>query len=96
MPYRGHLELVMDTYTLVCPFLTDDPAFARGVEFGLLYARMQSGQEDEVQDYFQRENQEQILLLASRLRWQVVEMQPHCRCWFWCHLKRRDESCRRL
>jgi hypothetical protein len=76
------------TWTLVCPFLTDDPAFARGVEFGLLYAQMLAGQED-IQDYFQRENQEQVLLLASRLGWQVVEMRPHDRCWFWCHLKRK-------
>jgi hypothetical protein len=41
----------MATYTLVCPFLTDDPAYAFGVEFGMLYAAMQSGV-DQIQDYF--------------------------------------------
>lgn len=76
------------TWAMVCPFLTDDPVFARGVEFGLLYAQMQAGEED-IQDYFQRENQEQILLLVNRVGWQVVEMQPHDGCWFWCHLKRK-------
>ena len=83
------------THTLVCPFLNDDPAFAYGVEFGLLFARMGSG-EGEVFGYFCIENQEQILLLASRLGWDVVEMKP----WqvapdqtFWLHIRKRADLC---
>ena len=65
-PFRVQSGTMATAYDLVCPFLTDDPVFAYGVEFGLLYARVQSG-EDEICDYFCRENQDRILLLASRL-----------------------------
>ncbi len=73
-------------YSLVCPFLTDDPQFAYGVEFGLLYAAMRDA--DEVADYFCLANQDQILLLASRLRWHVVEMEPWGTDWFWVRLEK--------
>jgi hypothetical protein len=71
------------TYSLVCPFLTDDPMFAFGVEFGLLFARMQSGV-TRIDDYFCRENQDRVLLLASRLGWTVQKVKPHDRFWFRC------------
>jgi hypothetical protein len=77
----------MATYTLVCPFLTDDPVYAYGVEFGMLYAKMQGGV-DEIQDYFCLQNQEQIMLLANRLHWQVREMSPWGKDWFWCVLEK--------
>ena len=57
----------MATHSLICPFLTDDPVFAYGVEFGLLYARMRDSV-GVIDDYFCRANQDQILLLANRLR----------------------------
>jgi hypothetical protein len=75
----------MAAHSLVVPFLTDDPAFAFGVEFGLLYARLSEGDE-EVADFFCRENQDRILLMAGRLGWHVEEMRPHDRDWFWCRL----------
>jgi hypothetical protein len=78
----------VDSYQLVCPFLADDPLFARGVEFGLLYARLAKGP-PRVRDYFQRDNQEQILLLASRLSYDVAVMRPHDSGWFWLDLRKR-------
>jgi hypothetical protein len=77
----------MTTYSLVCPFLTDDPTFAYGVEFGLLYARMQTAKR--IKDYFCRENQERILLLANRLGWAVKKIKPWGKDWFWCVLERQ-------
>ncbi len=78
----------MTTYGLVCPFLTDDPMFAYGVEFGLLYARMNGG-EDHIEEYFCRQNQERILLLANRLGWSVRAIQSSGRDWFWCEMERQ-------
>lgn len=76
----------MSTYDLVCPFLTDDPVFAYGVEFGLLHAHMQEA--TEIGDYFCRANQDRILLLASRLGWTVKEMKPHDKDWLWIELEK--------
>jgi hypothetical protein len=70
----------MTMHSLICPFLSDDPAFAYGVEFGMLYSRMRNG-EDVIEDYFCRANQDQILLLASRLRWRVIAMTVWGRDW---------------
>jgi hypothetical protein len=77
----------MTTHTLVCPFLNSDPAFAYGVEFGLLYARM-SNSDEPVTGYFTIQNQDQILLLASRLRWRVRELRRWGKDWFWCELEK--------
>lgn len=77
----------MSSNTLLCPFLNTDPAFAYGVEFGLLWARMQN-EEEPIADYFTRANQDQILLAASRLGWAVAEMKPWDRYWFWCRLEK--------
>jgi hypothetical protein len=76
----------MTTYTLVAPFLTDDPLFAYGVEYGLLFARMREEGSTEIGDFFCRQNQERILLLANRLGWHVAEMKPTSKDWFWCRL----------
>lgn len=73
---------------LVCPFLLDGPVFARGVEFGLLYARMRDPAADVVEDYLLRANQEQVTLLASRLGWRVAVMEPWDEHWFFCRLER--------
>jgi hypothetical protein len=76
------------TYSLVCPFLSDDPMFAYGVEFGLLYARMKD-EAEWIEDYFCRENQDRILLLANRLGWAVRAVKPWDKFWFWCELERQ-------
>lgn len=75
------------TYDLVCPFLTDDPMFSYGVEFGMLYVRMRE-ESDLISDFFSRENQDRILLLASRLGWVVLQMKPWGEDWFWCELEK--------
>jgi hypothetical protein len=74
------------THSLVCPFLTDDPTFAYGVEFGLLHARM--SMEEAIADYFCRENQDRILLLANRLNWSVREIEAVDKDWFWCKMEK--------
>ena len=79
----------MATETLVAPFLTDDPMFSFGVEYGLLYARMQTPDSEEITDFFCRANQDRILLLASRLGWQMMAMKPLDKHWFWCHLTKK-------
>jgi hypothetical protein len=76
------------TFDLVCPFLDHDPRFAYGVEFGMLFARMRDGDEGEIAGYYCMANQDQILLLASRLGWSVDELRPWGRDWFWCRLER--------
>lgn len=80
----------MSSFSLVCPYLMDQPSFSRGVELGLLYGRMQ--QESEIADYFILDNQDQILLLASRLGWNVKEMWNWDAGWFFCHLARRQSD----
>jgi hypothetical protein len=78
----------MPTHTLVVPFLTEDPTFVYGVEFGLLYGRMQS-EAKKIEDYFCRENQERILLLANRLGWAVRRIRPWGKGWFWCRMEKQ-------
>ena len=77
----------MAAYNLVCPFLTDDPQFAYGVEFGLLYARMKKARK--IRDYFCMANQEQILLLANRLGWKVRRIKPWNKDWFWLSMVKK-------
>jgi hypothetical protein len=81
----------MTTYGLVCPFLTDDPTFAYGVEFGLLFARMR-GEEEYIADYFCLDNQDRILLLASRLGWTIRSMKLWDEGWFWCEMEKGPTS----
>lgn len=79
-------------YTIVCPFLDDDPAYARGVEFGLLCAQMgaalaaAAGGPAVVRGYYLRANQDQILLLASRQGWGVRGLANWDRDWFFAEL----------
>ena len=83
----------MAVHSLICPFLTDDPVFAYGVEFGLLYARMRDGSDDVIEDYFCRANQEQILLLANRIGWKVTKMKPYDEeCWMLFRLERKSPA----
>ena len=78
----------MPSFDLICPFLDQSPRYAYGVEFGMLYARMDAGDDDVIDDYFCRANQDQILLAASRLGWQVTAMEPHDADWFRIRMER--------
>ena len=51
----------------------------------MLFARMRRTRF--IADYFLRESQDQILLLASRLGWQVVKMKPEGD-WLWLKMKK--------
>lgn len=64
----------------VVPFLNPDPAYCYGVEFGRLYEQMK--QSDSIDDSFHTENQDQILLLFSRLGWTVGKMDVIDEHWF--------------
>lgn len=65
----------------VVPFLDPDPKYAHGVEFGMLH--MELKERDEVSGYYCRANQDQILLLLSRLGWTVGKIESHDEHWFW-------------
>jgi hypothetical protein len=80
---------VSNAYDLVCPFLDDSPQYAAGVEFGLLYARLRRRPRS-LSDLFTVANQEQILLLASRLGYRVDFMSQMDRFWFALRLERKD------
>jgi hypothetical protein len=76
-------------YVFVCPFLTGDPVFAAGVEFGMLWVRMRDADIDEVlDDCFLLANQDQIKLAAARLGWRIVHMCPEDEKWFCCRMVR--------
>ena len=70
----------MSDQQLVCPFLDESISFAAGVEFGMLFARMKTARV--IDDLFTLENQDQILLLASRASWDVVRMKRVGKDWF--------------
>jgi hypothetical protein len=83
-------------WELIVPFLTDNPVYARGVEFGMLFEEMKRRPRI-IQNYFLRANQEQILLLASRMRYAVVSMKPWDGDWFYLYMEREggDEQLRK-
>jgi len=78
------------TNALLCPFLNQDPAYALGVEFGLLWGLMQDEVTAELEGYFTRANQDQILLACNRLGWRAAEMKPHDEGWMWYRLERNE------
>lgn len=73
---------------LVFPFLDGSPAFAHGVEIGLLHARMRDGGEGRIETYCLIDNQEQITLMANRQGWRVLRMKAGPEGWFWCEMER--------
>ncbi len=75
---------------LILPFLDSSLSFACGVEIGLLYARMQSG-EDAFGNYYLLRNESMVLLAASRLGWYVAELEypKEYPKWFWVRMERR-------
>ena len=78
-----------ETYSLLCPFLNDNPDYAHGVELGMLFERMK--QEDEIDDYFTMANQDQILLLAGRLKWTVKSIEAWGDQWFRCKMVKETD-----
>ncbi len=79
----------MSEYGLLCPFLDEGPSYAHGVEFGMLWARMQK--EDIIEDYITTANQEQVTLAANRLGWRIIEMKCWNEHWVWIHMERKHE-----
>lgn len=58
-------------FSLVAPFLTDDPAFARGVRYGILYQRLQRTKGRRVTATVTEEDEERTRLMAHRIGWRV-------------------------
>ncbi len=81
----------MAEFVLEMPFLNHDPNFAFGVEFGMFFAKLLAAEEAgvrEIEDYFMTENQDQILLAASRRGWRVARMEPWREQWFSLRLEK--------
>lgn len=82
-------------HTLVCPFLTDDPQFAHGVEIGILYTDMKCKRR--IHGLYHRANQEQIILMTNRLGWTILELEREqdrkeewTKDWFWISMEKKD------
>lgn len=58
-------------WSMAAPFLDDDPAFARGVRYGMLYMRLQRTRRDRVVDQVAEEDEERTRLMAHRIGWTV-------------------------
>lgn len=67
-------------WSCIVPFLDRDPKYAYGVEFGMLYEEMKVV--DRISDNFCLANQDQILLLMSRLGWRVEHTEVIDKDWF--------------
>lgn len=76
----------MATFGLVCPFLDDDPKYAHGVEFGMLWEQFKTG--EPIKGLYLMGNQEQILLALNRLGWRILKVKAHDDCWFWLEAER--------
>lgn len=77
----------MTSHGLICPYIDNDPKFAYGVEFGMLFVRMR-GDEELIEGCFLRANQDQILLACNWLGWRAVKMKPHDEDWMWFRLEK--------
>ena len=64
----------------IVPFLDRDNKYAYGVEFGILYEQLKHS--DSISELFCLANQDQILLLLSRLGWRVIKMEALDEFWF--------------
>lgn len=62
-------------YGLACPFLNDDPVYAAGVEFGMLWADLRQ-QPKRWSGYVLPTNEEQVRVAASRLGYEVPKIEP--------------------
>lgn len=81
-------------YSLACPFLTDDPVYAHGVEFGMLWARMSDPRNTDLRETIRTENSEQVRVAAARLGWDLVDLRewedgPPDNGWVFVRLVRR-------
>jgi hypothetical protein len=81
-------------HSLICPFLDESPAYAAGVELGVLFERMKRRRV--IRDYFTAANQDQITLLCNRTGWEVVSMRPWGGegQWFYGVLRRKERGLR--
>jgi hypothetical protein len=70
--------------SLVAPFLTDDPQFCLGVEYGQWYERikpMDGKLVGKIHLLVHRANQDRFLVLASRLGYVVKRQRTHDETW---------------
>lgn len=62
------------------PFLTDSVEFACGVEVGMLWEQLKAT--DRIAGPYLLANQDQILLMLSRLKWRVEKLEAVDGFWF--------------
>lgn len=74
-------------YSLVVPFLTNDPKFTLGWECGMLYQQL-AARPDELAATVHADNDEQILVMAGRLGY-ACELAPLAEGWVTVRLTRR-------
>jgi len=60
-------EETSNEFVCVLPFLNSDPMFARGVEIGVLWKNLCELKNLPLCGYYHTENEDQILLMCSRL-----------------------------
>ncbi len=71
---------------LALPFLTDSVEFANGVEVGMLWEQLK--QVDTIDGPYHLANQDQILVMLSRAKWQVNEVKTLDEYWFHINAER--------
>jgi hypothetical protein len=76
-------------WACVLPFLTTSKPFAHGVEVGCLWEQLKSL--DRVEGPFHRANQDQILLMLSRLGWTAEKVEPVDEFWFQLEARKPKE-----
>lgn len=79
----------MPKWNLVTPFLDESPSFALGVQFGMLYARLQK-KPRVIKEMVSRKLEDQILLTAGHLGYEVTKRKRIDRCWMSITLKRKQ------
>lgn len=65
-----------ENYSLLVPFLNQDPVYCHGVELGMQVIAPMLRKRRVVKGYFRTENEEQIRLTAGRLGYVLEEVSP--------------------
>lgn len=81
-----------DSFELVTPFMEDHPKFALGVEFGMVYAKLNNPRRMRYQGMLHRANEERLCLMANRMGYQVVKRKKINRNWFYLAVRREGGS----
>ena len=76
---------------MVVPFLTDDPMFTLGVEFGMVYSHLNRPRCRGWSGMIHRANEEQVMLAANRMGFVVRKCSRLNKTWMSIRIYRRDQ-----